>query len=135
MEPRLKTSGGEQGPIPDIVVCNSRAIIGVVELKYLPRTTAKVDKDMDTLRWIAVQSRRIRLSNWRYSGVRGDAKEYSLANDVLLCWAEVHRGFREALESRVPGEVRPYFMGIQALKREGKHTEIISSYRLRKQNG
>jgi len=92
VEPRLRTSAREKGPMPDIVVCNSRAIIGVVELKYLPRATAKVDKDLDSLHWIAARSQSIRLDNRRYCGVPIGSNVYSLANDAVLCWAGVRRG-------------------------------------------
>jgi hypothetical protein len=37
VEPRLTTANGSTGPLPDVVICDSRNIIGVVELKYLPR--------------------------------------------------------------------------------------------------
>jgi len=34
--------------IPDIVVCNTRAVISVIELKYLPRAQPKHSQDIKT---------------------------------------------------------------------------------------
>ncbi len=56
VEPGLKTARGFGGPKPDVLICNRNKIIGVVELKYLPRAKAKVAKDLQTLEWVAFSS-------------------------------------------------------------------------------
>jgi hypothetical protein len=37
VEPRLSVGARETRRYPDIVICNQRSVIGVVELKYLPK--------------------------------------------------------------------------------------------------
>src|SRR5690606_13711830 len=49
----LSISGtNHQVRYPDIVICHSRSVIGISELKYLPRTRPAWQKDIATFRWI-----------------------------------------------------------------------------------
>ena len=48
---------------PDVVVCNNGKIIGVIELKYRPRTTPGLSKDIETLNWFANAKNPV-LSHW-----------------------------------------------------------------------
>lgn len=84
---------------PDVVVCNSRRIIGVIELKYLPRTTPVFAKDLETLQWFASDQHPVSISNERYRGVGQDEiRKYSLAEDAVLCWAGVYTAPRVDIE-------------------------------------
>ncbi len=133
VEPRLKTRSGESGPLPDVVICNSTQIIGVVELKYQPRARANTRKDLETLSWIADRRTDIRLANERYLGAPEDEREYSLATDAVLCWAGVHRGLKNTLETRIGASVAPHFMELHALTAPGKEPRIVSSFQPRQE--
>ena len=85
------TSSGSKTLVPDIVICNSRQIIDLVELKYLPRTQPTFRKDMETLRAIAANRSELQVANSRYRGDRSKAKAYSIASNALFVWAGVHR--------------------------------------------
>ena len=85
------TSSGSKTLVPDIVICNSRQIIDLVELKYLPRTQPTFRKDMETLRAIAANRSELQVANSRYRGDRSKAKADSIASNALFVWAGVHR--------------------------------------------
>jgi hypothetical protein len=75
---------------PDLVICNSRRIIGVVEFKYTPRTLPSFAKDFETLALLAEAAEgEVALSNERFRGPR-EARSYHVASDAVLCWAAVH---------------------------------------------
>jgi hypothetical protein len=113
-----------------VVICNRSKIIGVVELKYLPRTSPKVAKDLETLEWTASQQDYISISNERFLGVVADEKRYLLAADAVLCWAGVHRGrLGLRLEPLVSSALKPRFMELHAVTREDVDPRIVSNYR------
>lgn len=91
VEPRLKTSDGARKVAPDILVCNARRVIGAIELKYVPRGSAKSGKDLDTLAEIAdlAAAGQTLVSNVRYRGELVGRKEYRIADNALLVWAAV----------------------------------------------
>ncbi len=93
IEPRVSMPGSDDPKYarhPDIVICHTRKIIGIVEIKYLPRTRAKFKKDLLTLDWLLEGQVDVALSNDRYRGPRAVHKGYSLAGDAVYCWAGVH---------------------------------------------
>ena len=86
----VKTRNINKKVIPDIIICNTKEVIAVIELKYLPRAQPKHDKDLKSLAFISNNRHKITVSNKRF---RGDAKartEYSLSNNMLFVWASVH---------------------------------------------
>lgn len=90
--------------IPDIVVCNSQRIIGVIELKYMPRAPADFEKDLKTLQWFSSAESGVKLTNERYRGPNeSQMKVYELASDAVLCWAGVYAGPRSDIESHAKG--------------------------------
>jgi hypothetical protein len=96
IEPRLTTpSEPKIAKYPDIVICNSRSVIGIVEIKYLPRVRPKFDKDLETLDWVLAHSKELVLSNDRYRGPCAQAKKYPLSNDAVLCWGGVYAAPKE----------------------------------------
>lgn len=131
VEPRLASGNGEAGPQPDVIVCNSRNIIGIIELKYLPRSAPKINKDLDTFAWISSHSDAIRIRNDRYLGVNRPEKEYALTGDAVLCWAGVHRGINDVMSRRVADAVRPYFLELHAITAEDQNPMVISNFRSR----
>ena len=76
--------------IPDIVVCNRKDVIAVIELKYLPRVQPKYKKDINSLSLIAKNRRKISIANDRFKGSEKDANKYALSKNVLFVWAGVH---------------------------------------------
>ncbi|MFY3134242.1 hypothetical protein ACOTF1_24670 [Achromobacter ruhlandii] len=99
VQPRIKLPGdgvnGKKTVVPDIVVCNSRSIIGVIELKYGPRTRPNTKKDLDSLQVLAQLNlgSDVEIKNERFLGKGpGVRTQYSLARDVLWVWAGVYCG-------------------------------------------
>ncbi|MDD2180741.1 hypothetical protein OIN59_25265 [Acidovorax sp. D2M1] len=106
---------GSSARIPDVVVCNSRRIIGVIELKYTPQKKAQYEKDLDTLRWFASHSEPLALCNQRYKDERERfSKRYELASDAVLCWAGVYAGPREDIEKNAES-LGPRFLHLHAI--------------------
>jgi hypothetical protein len=75
--------------IPDLVICNSRQVIGIIELKYAPRSLPTYDKDLETLSLIKASSETLKISNERFRGP-AQARPFSVAENLVLCWAAVH---------------------------------------------
>lgn len=97
IEPRLTIPDSKESKYPDIVICHTRRIIGVVEIKYLPRTQPFFEKDLRTLDWILHHEKHLVISNNRYRGEHSSSKEYSLAKDAVLCWAGVYTGTKAVI--------------------------------------
>jgi hypothetical protein len=76
--------------IPDIVVCNTREVIGILELKYMPRTSPRVEKDIKNLATIAKERAYLSIANDRFRGKDKDVKTYPLSRNVLFAWAGIH---------------------------------------------
>lgn len=103
IEPCFRSADGTVRA-PDIVVCNSQRIIGVIELKYRPRGHAHYGKDLRTLEWFSSAEPHVKLANERYRGSEeGSLKAYELADDAVLCWAGVYAGPRVDIESKAEG--------------------------------
>ena len=135
IEPRLRTHNGIKGPMPDVVICSSNQIIGIVELKYTPKGKPKISKDLATLSWAYSEQSGILLANNRFLGVPYDETQYTLASDVVLCWAGVHRGIRDVsypLNQQVAAPLKPNFMELHALTSANQEPRIASNYRPRK---
>ncbi len=110
---------------PDIVICQTQHIIGVIELKYQPRVQPSYEKDIGTLKWFAGCASDLEVSNDRYLGVETSAsKKYSLAPDAILCWAGVYKGPPVDLEaeSKVLGK---RFFCLHAVTSPDVHPTIL----------
>lgn len=115
IEPGLSISGRDrQVRYPDIVICNSRSVIGIIELKYLPRTRPAWQKDIATFRWIVENKATLFVSNARFRGVNADARVYPLADDVLYVWAGVHAAADIDLQTLAGPEFRSCFLALHA---------------------
>ena len=101
IEPKIlvERSGLKRKLYPDIVVCSTREVIAIIELKYKPKGNPEFKKDIGSLDFIAKNRKSISISNSRYSGPKGEAKLYQLSNRILFVWAGVHR---ERTNSTVP---------------------------------
>jgi hypothetical protein len=77
--------------VPDIVICNSSEVIAIVELKYLPRTTPKYVKDVESLGLLSRHRSELMVSNVRFHGEEQDSREYPFSKNMLFIWAGVHK--------------------------------------------
>ncbi|MGC1276431.1 MAG: hypothetical protein WBC44_22235 [Planctomycetaceae bacterium] len=119
VEPCVKSVDGRR--YPDLLICNAHRIIGVVEIKYLPRGKPKYDKDFDTLSFFATHPGGLTVSNDRYRGVSVKKRAFQLADDAVLCWAGVYTGERLNLRLDEPHGDR--FLQLDALTvNDGKPT-------------
>ena len=115
IEPAIRAGADAIQRKPDILICDSKQIIGVVELKYQPRMMANTTKDLETLSWMAEHPTGIHLQNTRYRGPARAGREYGLATNAVLCWAGVHRGIAAPLSDKIPRELRQHFMELHAI--------------------
>jgi len=103
IEPRFSVTVKRQRKrfYPDIVICNTKEVIAVVEIKYQPRVLPSYRKDLETLRILAThrKQKHIYATNVRYRGYDVDARKYMFSNHVLFVWAGVHCPPTESYES------------------------------------
>ena len=90
VEPRIALDGGQRIH-PDLLVCNSREVIGAIELKYQPNVPPRFSKDFATLGALAKGCTSIRLENRRYRGPGRGELGYQLSANPLFVWAGVYR--------------------------------------------
>lgn len=111
VEPRIQLpSTGRLEPrtvIPDLVVCNDRSVIAVVELKFSPKGAPSSLKDFSTFRRMCLQHEKVDVQHTRWFGDQPVSKPYPLADSVLFVWAAVGKrksraGTKPNLKSR-PG--------------------------------
>lgn len=92
IEPKLDIVDGRKRKVfyPDLVICNTRNVIGVVELKYQPRTRPRMAKDLQTLAALAAQGQKAVLSIERYRGSATGPEPIAFSKDVVFVWGGVH---------------------------------------------
>lgn len=114
---------------PDLIVCNTRSVIGVVEFKYVPRARPAFAKDLDTLKRLRNTAGRLTISNERYRG-NSMAQSYTMAEDAVLCVAAVYSS-RSVLElpSEATRAIGPGFLRLDALTRDNGPAEIVDGRR------
>lgn len=131
IEPKLKATvealDGQVNPefrFPDIVICNTKEVIGIVEVKYLPRAKPNWQKDLNTFSWINTNRDQIVIQNIRYRGVTVDDREYPLSEDVLFVWAGVHALSGIDLAKHINPELSRHFLALHAETTDGEHPTI-----------
>lgn len=131
IEPHLKvTTSTVDGQVaqecryPDIVICNTREVIGIVEIKYLPRAQPNWKKDSQTFSWIHNNRDKIVIQNIRHRGVAADDREYRLSKDVLFVWAGVHRPSNIDFTQHIDQSLAKHFLERHAITRDGKHPVV-----------
>ena len=129
----LSMKAGTKTLYPDLVICNSKQIIAVIELKYQPRIQPSYHKDVETLRLIAAHRSEINLSNSRYRGTEVDSKAYGLAREAIFVWAGVHRepncvsgNDSVAILTASTPELRGSFLELHASTRDGLSPSVYS---------
>ncbi|HEX6960819.1 MAG TPA: hypothetical protein VF175_03055 [Lacipirellula sp.] len=125
VEPKIKGAR----VYPDIVICNTREVIGVIELKYQPRVKPSLCKDLQSLCDLA-NRQGLQFSNKRYAGPVTDGKIYKFSEHILFAWAGIHR-YDADLENRVEellsdyGNVRNHcFLRLHAIPNRNPKPEI-----------
>lgn len=91
VEPKMQLDTGARVH-PDLLICNSRSIIGVVELKYQPKIRPQYEKDFATFESLAAEGTNIRIENRRFRGPEGGGGRFALSADAMYVWAGVYRG-------------------------------------------
>ena len=136
VEPRISGDKGKHR-YPDVVICNRRQIIAVVELKYQPRVPAvrgDYQKDLDTLCWIQESTEGVTISNDRYLGPAGRPRTYSVAKDALFCWAGVYPGSRFDLASHAPRKLRDRLLVLHAMTDADQEPDVRAEFRRHSQD-
>ena len=90
IEPAIRFDAPSDIYFPDLLICNTREVIGVVELKYTPRIKACIKKDISTICALAAHQGELFVSNSRYRGEVKRIKKYAFSDHVLFAWAGVH---------------------------------------------
>lgn len=123
IEPNMQTSCS-QTRFPDVVICNSQKIIGIVELKYTPRGRPNTAKDLETLSLTTSES--FEIKNERYHGPKNKLlKNFSVANDAIMCWAAIYTG--ERIDLTASAKERKFgdrFLQLHGLTNSKAHPEI-----------
>jgi hypothetical protein len=109
---------------PDIVICNTRQVIGIIELKFKPRAAASWRNDLKKFRAIAGCKTRIAISHDRYRGIARRNKPYTLAKTVLYVWAGVHAESDFDLAGYA-GTLAPNFMALHAETVDGAQPSLV----------
>ncbi len=100
IEPGLKIKG--KGKVfPDIVVCDDKSVIGIIELKYQPRALPGWEKDIDTLNWIHQHREKLIYKHRRHEGPE---REFTIGEDVLYVWAGIHLPLGSEIVARLDEE-------------------------------
>jgi hypothetical protein len=102
IEPHFHLAASGTGYFPDLVICNSRSIIAVIEFKYRPRGAALFRKDVQTLNALATNRKALSLSNSRFSGPLVDGREYEFATKTLFVWGGFHRAPKNGSYRNLP---------------------------------
>lgn len=116
---------------PDLVICDSKQIIGIVELKYQPKKPPSFDKDLDTLQALwNCDGRDVGISNRRCLGPNSRIKKFHISSHLLIVWAGVHVAVSDDVKHRIlPGDIEShqYFMRFHAETSES-NVVLISSH-------
>lgn len=111
---------------PELVICNSQRIIGVVEFKYGPRTVPEYTKDLETLALLVKHAGAVTLSNERFRG-KGSSKTYPLAEDAVLCWAAVYADNLIEMQHPSLSSLGQQFLRLDAVTHESAPATIKNS--------
>lgn len=116
-----------ESKFPDIVVCNTREVIGIIELKYQPRAEPSWEKDLNTFEWIQKNREHLTVQNERYHGLQSDNRKYKLAENFLFVWAGVHLPWKNSLSNHFPKEFLGWFLELHAETQDDNHPKLRDS--------
>ena len=121
IEPKMSFPNGQRRH-PDLVICDSKSIIGIVEFKYVPRGRPTHAKDFETLQLAVKHADSLKISNDRFRGVVADDRSYSLSPTAVLCWAAIYTG--EAVSLKAGAELGKHFLQLDATTTKGKNAKV-----------
>ena len=125
VEPRIALDGGQRIH-PDLLVCNSREVIGAIELKYQPNVPPRFLKDFATLDALAEGCTSVRLENRRYRGPGRGELSYQLSANLLFVWAGVYRSPRQDIWQTEPSAINPsQLMVLHAVTRADDEPQLF----------
>ncbi len=126
IEPSVRIDG-KKTRYPDLVVCNAKTVIGVVEFKYTPRKRPGIAKDFATLNALATATGTdvVEISNKRFLVKKSVTYKFPLATDAVLCWAGVYKGKKLELPPVEATSLGKRFLRLDALTAEGEDAVII----------
>ena len=125
---RIPTPSGEKRVMPDIVICNTKEVISVIELKYRPKAKPLYRKDIETLAAIARHRKQIEISNSRFRGSEKDATVYAMSKRILFVWAGVHaevKSNQNALYSAGKKSLADCYMELHAVTRKNATPRVV----------
>ena len=124
IEPQMSFPNGQRRH-PDLVICDSKSIIGIVEFKYTPKKRPSYKKDLETLGLAVEHAKTLKISNDRFKGVVSDEKSYKLSPTAVLCWAGVYSGEAVSFKkSEVVHKLGKHFLQLDARTIKGKKATI-----------
>ncbi len=118
VEPRVSLGADGDVRYPDLVVCNRRSVIAVIELKFVPRGRPDSRKDLETLGHFASGSE-IEVASERYLGDSREDPKRTVAKDAVLVWGGIYTGDRLAFND-APGSHDGRFLQLDALTADGR---------------
>ena len=130
IEPTLIMESGKKVR-PDIIICNSRNIISIMEIKYLPRAKPIYKNDINKLAAVAESGQSghaISIANNRFLGINKDNTQYKLPKTVLYVWVGIHadkEGGSYHLFSEEQQALKRCYLQLQALTQPGRNPKIL----------
>jgi len=124
VEPTIQIESPRIYKKPDLLICNRQSIIGIIEIKFVPRGRARYQKDLETLDLLIENRLKFAIANERYLGPHKVTKRYSLAQDAVLCWAAVYSGSLIDNPAFRSAEERQDFLALHALTSDQSVAEI-----------
>lgn len=125
IEPCVRLSNSGKLIRPDMMICNGKEVIAVVELKFTPRGKALTKKDMNSISAIASDSN-IAIKTERYRGIELPPREFTISETTLFVWAGIHSG--GGAQSTVwnnLGFKNHYFLELHALTKKNEDPRLI----------
>lgn len=115
---------------PDILVCNSREVIGIVELKYQPLRRPSWEKDFRSLESVGWSASEIEVENRRYQGPERGAQRFALAHSPLFVWAGVYAApYRQIPSGEAPEDIASNLLVLHAVTHADRAPECFSGTR------
>ncbi|MBT8396482.1 MAG: hypothetical protein KJN92_05935 [Gemmatimonadetes bacterium] len=132
IEPQLKCEPGKSSSqattvkYPDLVVCNTRSVIGIIELKYRPKGKPAWEKDIETMKWVAANRKKLSVQNKRYKGVGVDGRIYPMSPYVLFVWAGIHAKSDVEVSDHISKRLQGCFLELHAETSRNRQPKVWS---------
>ena len=126
IEPRLSCENGSDSTYryPDLVVCNTQSVIGIIELKYRPKGKPAWKKDVETMEWVAANRKKLSVQNKRYKGLEVDSRIYRLSPYVLFVWAGIHAKAEVKVSEHISKRLQGCFLELHAVTSRNRQPKV-----------